>query len=1408
MKTLLTCLCLAGLLLPFTYGFAQQPKPEHAKKGIYDQLDPRVDNMEYWMNMAEKGLTPYNPHITLAPAIFKGSGINAKGVRTTNSTDVPVTNLTNVTESENSVFVDPNNADYLLNSNNSTSWSGGTVGSLYGANYFQSSNAGIGWAGSPNGAGGANSGDPTTAISLTGRQYINFIDDPGGQAIAYSDNGTTWTTSIVTTNPGDLADKNHMWIDNKSTSPYVGNLYVAWTDFGGTYNYQVMLSRSVNNGVTWSSKANISGSLASFNHGVNLQTGPAGQVYAIWATYPSSGITEDGIGFNMSVDGGATFGTAKKIISNIKGIRETGVLKNMRVNSFPVMAVDISGGANNGNIYAVWTNIGVPGTNTGTNKSIYIIRSTNGGTTWSTPVRVNQGTFADGKEAYSPWISCDPVTGVLSVVFYDDRNVTSTQCEVFSAYSTNAGATWTDFKVSDVAFTPAAIPGLASSYMGDYLGITSKGGKVYPCWTDNRGGLYMTYVSPYELGLNADFSANITTVCSGSGVTFTDASTGPPTSWTWTFAGGNPGTFIGRTPPVITYSTPGLYDVTLKVSDGTGTVSVTKPNYINVKNVIADFTASPTTVVVGNSVTFTDYSLCTPGSWEWSFPGGTPSSYTGQVPPAITYSTIGTYDVTLTVTKSGGTDVKTRTGYITVTAPIFNIANGSVTTCTGDFYDTGGPSGVYQNNEVIVETFYPSTPGSMIRFAFSSFATESGYDTLTIYNGVNSAAPVIGRYHGTTSPGTVMATNGSGALTFRFRSDVSVTNTGWAATINCVDGIVSDPASFTATAFSTSQINLGWTKNISSQDVMVLWSPTSTFGTPVNGTVYSQGGTVSGGGTVLYRGSLTGFNHTSLAPSTAYYYKAFSYNGSNTYSSGLSANATTFCGISTLPFAENFAISTLPGCWTKQISGTGAVDQWTVSNTATAGGTAYEMKSSYQNINPAITRLVTPPINTTGVSQLNLSFRHMLDAYSTGCTLRIQSSTNGTTWTNEAWSVASTSSNVGPATVTTTVLNNLNSPNTLVAFTIEGNLYQYDYWYVDAVAITSTCATTYPVSVAIAASTNPVCQGSSVTFTATPTNGGSTPAYQWKVNGTNATGGTNATYAYVPVNNDAVTCVLTSNASCITGNPATSAPVTMTVNPGSPVSVSVSPSANPVCVGTPVTYTATPTNGGSIPGYQWKVNGSNVTGATNSTYTFIPANNNIIVCVLTSDGSCVAGNPASSPPVTMTVNAAPMAGISIAGSANDVCEGTTVSFTATPLNEGTAPTYQWKVNGNNVGTNAPVFSYIPVNGDIVVCQLTSNLFCSTGIAVVSNQLTMLIRPMVPVGVTIVPSSNPECEENQVIFTATPLNGGTSPGYQWKVNGNPAGFNSPEFYTYPANNDEVTCVLTSNDVCISGNPATS
>ncbi|MHC1776856.1 MAG: FISUMP domain-containing protein [Lentimicrobium sp.] len=354
--------------------------------------------------------------------------------------------------------------------------------------------------------------------------------------------------------------------------------------------------------------------------------------------------------------------------------------------------------------------------------------------------------------------------------------------------------------------------------------------------------------------------------------------------------------------------------------------------------------------------------------------------------------------------------------------------------------------------------------------------------------------------------------------------------------------------------------------------------------------------------------------------------------------------------------------------------------------------------------------------------------------------------------------------------------------------------------------ITMTVNPLLPVSVAIAASANPVCAGTSVTFTATPTNGGTSPTYQWKRNGTNV--GTNSpTYILVPSNNDVITCVLTSNLSCVTGNPATSNPITMTVNLMLPVSVSIAASANPVCSGTEVCLYATPINGGSPPIFQWKRNGINV-GANSSTYCFTPNNNDLIICVLTSNLSCATGNPATSNSIIMTVNPTLPVSVSIAASANPVCSGTSVTFTATPTNGGTSPVYQWKRNGTNVGTSSPTYVLAPSNNDLITCVLTSNLSCATGNPATSNPITMTINPTLPVSVSIAASANPVCSGTSVTFSATPANGGSSPVYQWKRNGTNVGTNSPTYVLAPNNNDLITCVLTSNLSCATGNPANS
>src|SRR5665811_1497165 len=276
--------------------------------------------------------------------------------------------------------------------------------------------------------------------------------------------------------------------------------------------------------------------------------------------------------------------------------------------------------------------------------------------------------------------------------------------------------------------------------------------------------------------------------------------------------------------------------------------------------------------------------------------------------------------------------------------------------------------------------------------------------------------------------------------------------------------------------------------------------------------------------------------------------------------------------------------------------------------------------------------------------------------------------------------------------------------------------------------------------------------------------GGAAPVYQWKVNGVNA-GVNAATYSYIPVTGDVVTVDLTSNALCPTSNPATSAPVTMTVNLSLPVSVTAAADANTVCAGTTVNFIATPTNGGAAPVYQWKVNGVNA-GVNAATYSYIPVTGDVVTVDLTSNAVCPTGNPATSAPVTMTVNPLLPVSVTVVASANPVCAGTTVNFTATPTNGGAAPVYQWKVNGVNAGVNAATYSYIPVTGDVVTVDLTSNALCTSGNPATSGPVTMIINQLPTATTTQV---NVACSGGTTgTATAIPAGGTGVYTYSWNT----------------------------------------
>lgn len=184
----------------------------------------------------------------------------------------------------------------------------------------------------------------------------------------------------------------------------------------------------------------------------------------------------------------------------------------------------------------------------------------------------------------------------------------------------------------------------------------------------------------------------------------------------------------------------------------------------------------------------------------------------------IALATSSSYDASQTsltyyqciVTCSAGTQA-TSTPLMVDMGDCVIMGNGTATTCTGNFYDSGGGSGDYMDSELYTMTIYPSTPGSLLQVNFNTFELETCCDNLTIYNGNSTAAPLMGSF--VTNPGSITSGAADGSLTFEFTSDLSVFYAGWSASIGCIlpapNDIVCDAIDITVDGTSTTYNNGG-----------------------------------------------------------------------------------------------------------------------------------------------------------------------------------------------------------------------------------------------------------------------------------------------------------------------------------------------------------------------------------------------------------------------------------------------------------------------------------------------------------------------------------------------------------------------------------------------------------------------
>ncbi len=347
-------------------------------------------------------------------------------------------------------------------------------------------------------------------------------------------------------------------------------------------------------------------------------------------------------------------------------------------------------------------------------------------------------------------------------------------------------------------------------------------------------------------------------------------------------------------------------------------------------------------------------------------------------------------------------------------------------------------------------------------------------------------------------------------------------------------------------------------------------------------------------------------------------------------------------------------------------------------------------------------------------------------------------------------------------------------------------------------------------TVLLSSNTNGVaCSGAPIVFTATASNTSTgVVAYNFRVNGLSAQNGSSNIFTTTTLANaDVVTCTI-----AIVGGLCLQAPTALSNNFIANISANYAPTVSlslntslPICAGSNVSFSAIAANinGGSVT-YIFKVNGSNVqSGAANSFTTNALAHADVVTCDISiTGGTCLLNNTAASNSVNMVITPVLQPIVRIVSSVTNICVGLPVTYSATVINGGASPILQWKLNGQNVGSNSNTYTTTTLSStDIVTCVLTSNLPCVTSAIVSSNAIQVSVDNSAQPSLTISANKVVICKDDEVIFTASPLNTSNAITYQWKLNGLNVGNNSPSYSSSNLNNNDVVhCDMTTKASC--------
>ncbi len=406
-------------------------------------------------------------------------------------------------QSETSIAINPNNSSAIVGGSNE-------IDRLPMRGYF-SSDSGATWGGvdlplpPPLVNNGTDFGsDPGVAWDTRGNVYYVYIvvffsngfNNGLGVAIngtemavaRSSDGGRTWTSTFFDqqTGQGQFDDKPMIAVDTNPNSPFRDMIYVAWDNSNGSSSKgnNLLVSHSSDGGVTFSAPviASATGGGPKSVIGADPFVGPDGTLYVAWHDVENSLIAE-----SSSTDGGQTFGLTHTIAPTVVAF-DVGIpaMNVRRALVYPACGADTSASANRGTLYCSWMD------ETATNGTdIFVARSTNGGSSWSAPVRANDDPTGVANDQFNQWLAVDPANGAVDLSWNDTRNdPTHVSTDIFYTRSTDGGQTFaTNVQVTTAPTNETCCGAQLHDQYGDYEGIAALGGVVHPIWTDRRASV-------------------------------------------------------------------------------------------------------------------------------------------------------------------------------------------------------------------------------------------------------------------------------------------------------------------------------------------------------------------------------------------------------------------------------------------------------------------------------------------------------------------------------------------------------------------------------------------------------------------------------------------------------------------------------------------------------------------------------------------------------------------------------------------------------------------------------------------------------------------------------------------------------------------------------------------------------